>query len=137
MAFSDETKDRVNAAIGTPPSYPARSLSYSNLNISHRHPLACRYDHLLASVAALSTSRTNELSMRGNVAVWHPPPTRPHHPSSTSSTIPQPLPLLLTRLTIANVQTVITVGWIPFIIFVGYRNSSPQPSLIKLITPLA
>ncbi|ORY32504.1 hypothetical protein BCR39DRAFT_522536 [Naematelia encephala] len=34
-------------------------------------------------------------------------------------------------------KTIITVGWIPMIIYIGYRNSSPQPSLIKLITPLA
>ncbi|KIR25714.1 hypothetical protein I307_05385 [Cryptococcus deuterogattii 99/473] len=33
--------------------------------------------------------------------------------------------------------TVFSVGWIPLIIYIGYRNSSPQPSLIKLITPLA
>ncbi|CAK9785627.1 hypothetical protein CC85DRAFT_47530 [Cutaneotrichosporon oleaginosum] len=34
-------------------------------------------------------------------------------------------------------KTIITIGWIPAIIFIGYRNSNPQPSLIKLITPLA
>jgi import receptor subunit TOM7 len=28
-------------------------------------------------------------------------------------------------------KTVVTVAWIPFVIYVGYRNSSPQPSLIK------
>ncbi|RXK35398.1 hypothetical protein M231_07342 [Tremella mesenterica] len=39
--------------------------------------------------------------------------------------------------TLGVLKTVVTVGWIPFIIYIGYRNSSPQPSLIKLITPLA
>lgn len=34
-------------------------------------------------------------------------------------------------------KTIVQWGWIPMIIWVGYRNSSPQPSLIKLITPLA
>ncbi|KAI9639513.1 uncharacterized protein MKK02DRAFT_39819 [Dioszegia hungarica] len=34
-------------------------------------------------------------------------------------------------------MTIVTVGWIPFVIYVGYKNSYPQPSLIKLITPLA
>nr|XP_031863170.1 uncharacterized protein CI109_001042 [Kwoniella shandongensis]KAA5530242.1 hypothetical protein CI109_001042 [Kwoniella shandongensis] len=33
--------------------------------------------------------------------------------------------------------TILSVGWIPLVIYIGYRNSSPQPSLIKLITPLA
>ncbi|KAI0638412.1 Tom7-domain-containing protein [Trametes polyzona] len=28
-------------------------------------------------------------------------------------------------------------AWIPFIIYVGYTRSNPQPSLIKLISPLA
>ncbi|KAL7421802.1 hypothetical protein Q5752_003573 [Cryptotrichosporon argae] len=37
----------------------------------------------------------------------------------------------------ADPQTVLTYGWIPMIIYIGYRNSSPQPSLIKLISPLA
>lgn len=35
------------------------------------------------------------------------------------------------KLRADKVQTVVTWGWIPFIIVVGYRNSSPQPSLIK------
>ncbi|ODO09764.1 hypothetical protein I350_01981 [Cryptococcus amylolentus CBS 6273] len=30
-------------------------------------------------------------------------------------------------------KTVFSVGWIPFIIYVGYKNSTPQPSLIKLV----
>ncbi|RSH78643.1 uncharacterized protein EHS24_002372 [Apiotrichum porosum] len=34
-------------------------------------------------------------------------------------------------------KSVITVGWIPLIIYIGYKSSNPQPSLIKLITPLA
>ncbi|QRW16354.1 TOM7-domain-containing protein [Rhizoctonia solani] len=34
-------------------------------------------------------------------------------------------------------RTVLHYGWIPFIIYVGYTRSSPQPSLIKLISPLA
>ncbi|KAF8898200.1 TOM7 family-domain-containing protein [Mucidula mucida] len=28
-------------------------------------------------------------------------------------------------------------GWIPLIIYVGFTRSNPQPSLIKLISPLA
>lgn len=32
---------------------------------------------------------------------------------------------------LADAQTVVTFTWIPFIIWVGYRNSDPQPSLIK------
>ncbi|TFK20362.1 Tom7-domain-containing protein [Coprinopsis marcescibilis] len=34
-------------------------------------------------------------------------------------------------------RTVIHYGWIPFIIYVGFTRSNPQPSLIKLISPLA
>ncbi|KAG7562840.1 hypothetical protein FFLO_01669 [Filobasidium floriforme] len=34
-------------------------------------------------------------------------------------------------------KTVAVYGWIPFILYVGYSRSSPQPSLIKLISPLA
>lgn len=30
-----------------------------------------------------------------------------------------------------SLQTVIHYGWIPFIIYVGYTRSNPQPSLIK------
>nr|ODN88265.1 hypothetical protein L203_02874 [Cryptococcus depauperatus CBS 7841] len=28
-------------------------------------------------------------------------------------------------------KTVFSVGWIPLVIYIGYKNSSPQPSLIK------
>ncbi|KZW04370.1 Tom7-domain-containing protein [Exidia glandulosa HHB12029] len=34
-------------------------------------------------------------------------------------------------------RTVLHYGWIPLIIYVGYTRSNPQPSLIKLISPLA
>ncbi|KAG9011811.1 hypothetical protein FRB94_007537 [Tulasnella sp. JGI-2019a] len=34
-------------------------------------------------------------------------------------------------------RTVVHYGWIPFIIYLGYTRSNPQPSLIKLISPLA
>ncbi|KAL7409229.1 putative mitochondrial import receptor subunit tom7 [Mrakia frigida] len=34
-------------------------------------------------------------------------------------------------------RLVLMYGWIPFIIVVGMRQSNPQPSLIKLISPLA
>ncbi|OCH94304.1 Tom7-domain-containing protein [Obba rivulosa] len=34
-------------------------------------------------------------------------------------------------------RTLLHYGWIPFIIYVGYTHSNPQPSLVKLITPLA
>nr|XP_018263204.1 uncharacterized protein I303_04697 [Kwoniella dejecticola CBS 10117]OBR85362.1 hypothetical protein I303_04697 [Kwoniella dejecticola CBS 10117] len=34
-------------------------------------------------------------------------------------------------------KNILTVAWIPLIIYIGYKNSNPQPSLIKLITPLA
>ncbi|KAF4619452.1 hypothetical protein D9613_005296 [Agrocybe pediades] len=34
-------------------------------------------------------------------------------------------------------RTVLHYGWIPFIIYVGFTRSNPQPSLIKLISPLA
>lgn len=30
-------------------------------------------------------------------------------------------------------QTVLQYGWIPFIIYVGYTRSNPQPSLIKCV----
>jgi len=34
-------------------------------------------------------------------------------------------------------RTVLHYGWIPLIIYVGFTRSNPQPSLIKLISPLA
>ncbi|KAI0353070.1 Tom7-domain-containing protein [Trametes cingulata] len=34
-------------------------------------------------------------------------------------------------------RVVVHYAWIPFIIYVGYTRSNPQPSLIKLISPLA
>ncbi|KAG8959644.1 hypothetical protein FRC03_007674 [Tulasnella sp. 419] len=34
-------------------------------------------------------------------------------------------------------KTVVHYGWIPLIIYIGYTRSNPQPSLIKLISPLA
>ncbi|KAL5527750.1 hypothetical protein ACEPAG_6551 [Sanghuangporus baumii] len=34
-------------------------------------------------------------------------------------------------------HTAMQYGWIPFIIYVGYTRSNPQPSLIKLLSPLA
>ncbi|KAF8721447.1 hypothetical protein AX14_010360 [Amanita brunnescens Koide BX004] len=34
-------------------------------------------------------------------------------------------------------KTVLHYGWIPLIIYVGFTRSNPQPSLIKLISPLA
>ncbi|KLO14999.1 Tom7-domain-containing protein [Schizopora paradoxa] len=34
-------------------------------------------------------------------------------------------------------RSVLQYGWIPLIIYVGYTRSNPQPSLIKLISPLA
>ncbi|KAJ6466669.1 mitochondrial import receptor subunit TOM7 [Mycena vitilis] len=34
-------------------------------------------------------------------------------------------------------RSVLHYGWIPFIIYVGFTRSNPQPSLIKLISPLA
>ncbi|KII95032.1 hypothetical protein PLICRDRAFT_169724 [Plicaturopsis crispa FD-325 SS-3] len=34
-------------------------------------------------------------------------------------------------------RTVLHYAWIPLIIYVGFTRSSPQPSLIKLISPLA
>ncbi|TFK55625.1 Tom7-domain-containing protein [Heliocybe sulcata] len=34
-------------------------------------------------------------------------------------------------------RSVLHYGWIPLIIYVGYTRSTPQPSLIKLISPLA
>ncbi|TFY56579.1 hypothetical protein EVJ58_g7552 [Rhodofomes roseus] len=30
-------------------------------------------------------------------------------------------------------RTVIHYGWIPFIIYIGYSRSNPQPSLIKYV----
>ncbi|KZT32670.1 Tom7-domain-containing protein [Sistotremastrum suecicum HHB10207 ss-3] len=30
-------------------------------------------------------------------------------------------------------RTVLHYGWIPFIIYVGYTRSNPQPSLIKCV----
>ena len=33
-----------------------------------------------------------------------------------------------------DLQTIVQWGWIPMIIWVGYRNSSPQPSLIKWVS---
>ena len=39
----------------------------------------------------------------------------------------------LTSLTLTELtqQVVLHYGWIPFIIYVGYTRSNPQPSLIK------
>ncbi|TFK99164.1 Tom7-domain-containing protein [Pterulicium gracile] len=34
-------------------------------------------------------------------------------------------------------RTLLHYGWIPLIIYVGFTQSDPQPSLIKLISPLA
>ncbi|KAI6003626.1 mitochondrial import receptor subunit TOM7 [Pisolithus microcarpus] len=34
-------------------------------------------------------------------------------------------------------RTVIHYGWIPLIIYIGYTRSSPQPTVIKLLSPLA
>ncbi|KAH7916251.1 mitochondrial import receptor subunit TOM7 [Hygrophoropsis aurantiaca] len=34
-------------------------------------------------------------------------------------------------------RTVLHYSWIPLIIYVGYTRSTPQPTLIKLISPLA
>ncbi|KAG7447574.1 uncharacterized protein BT62DRAFT_1004331 [Guyanagaster necrorhizus] len=46
-----------------------------------------------------------------------------------------------TKETIAKVvelgRVVLHYGWIPLIIHVGFSRSNPQPSLIKLISPLA
>ncbi|EIM22488.1 Tom7-domain-containing protein [Wallemia mellicola CBS 633.66] len=28
-------------------------------------------------------------------------------------------------------------GWVPFVIYVGFVNANPKPSLIKLLSPLA
>ncbi|KAK0461754.1 mitochondrial import receptor subunit TOM7 [Desarmillaria tabescens] len=46
-----------------------------------------------------------------------------------------------TKETIAKVvelgRAVLHYGWIPLIIYVGFTRSNPQPSLIKLISPLA
>ncbi|KDN53023.1 Tom7-domain-containing protein [Tilletiaria anomala UBC 951] len=32
---------------------------------------------------------------------------------------------------------VLHYGWVPFVLYIGYTRSTPQPSLIKLISPLA
>ncbi|KAK0190577.1 mitochondrial import receptor subunit TOM7 [Armillaria mellea] len=46
-----------------------------------------------------------------------------------------------TKETIAKIvelgRTALHYGWIPLIIYVGFTRSNPQPSLIKLISPLA
>ncbi|KAF9077010.1 mitochondrial import receptor subunit TOM7 [Rhodocollybia butyracea] len=34
-------------------------------------------------------------------------------------------------------KTILHYAWIPMIIYVGFTRSNPQPSLIKLISPLA
>ncbi|KAF5358929.1 hypothetical protein D9758_004840 [Tetrapyrgos nigripes] len=34
-------------------------------------------------------------------------------------------------------RTVFHYAWVPMIIYVGFTRSNPQPSLIKLISPLA
>ncbi|EPQ31933.1 uncharacterized protein PFL1_00132 [Pseudozyma flocculosa PF-1] len=34
-------------------------------------------------------------------------------------------------------KTVLHYGWVPFVLYVGFTRSTPQPSLIKLISPLA
>ncbi|KAF8338745.1 uncharacterized protein EI90DRAFT_3038942 [Cantharellus anzutake] len=47
----------------------------------------------------------------------------------STSCVPTPL--------LGGLQTVFHYGWIPFIIYYGYTKSQPQPSLIKLISPLA
>ncbi|PWN24148.1 putative mitochondrial import receptor subunit tom7 [Microstroma glucosiphilum] len=39
--------------------------------------------------------------------------------------------------TVAVVHNVVHYGWVPFVLFVGYSRSTPRPSLIKLISPLA
>ncbi|KAI3610380.1 tom complex component, partial [Moniliophthora roreri] len=58
--------------------------------------------------------------------------------STTTTTI---MPSEDTKERIAKVvdvaRTVMHYGWIPFIIYVGFTRSNPQPSLIKLISPLA
>ncbi|KAH9938001.1 TOM7 family-domain-containing protein [Fomitopsis serialis] len=33
-------------------------------------------------------------------------------------------------------RTVVHYGWIPFIIYIGYTRSNPQPSLIKYVVLL-
>ena len=42
----------------------------------------------------------------------------------------------LSHVTVLNyhLQTVLHYGWIPFIIYVGYTRSNPQPSLIKCVS---
>ncbi|PWN93509.1 putative mitochondrial import receptor subunit tom7, partial [Acaromyces ingoldii] len=39
--------------------------------------------------------------------------------------------------TIDVAKTVLHYGWVPFVLYVGYTQSTPRPSLIKLISPLA
>ncbi|CDZ98806.1 tom7-domain-containing protein [Phaffia rhodozyma] len=34
-------------------------------------------------------------------------------------------------------RTVMMYGWVPLIIVIGMRQSNPQPSFIRLISPLA
>ncbi|KAL9934112.1 hypothetical protein V8E36_007194 [Tilletia maclaganii] len=34
-------------------------------------------------------------------------------------------------------KNVIHYGWVPFVLYVGWTRSNPQPSLIRLISPLA
>ncbi|TDL29859.1 Tom7-domain-containing protein [Rickenella mellea] len=34
-------------------------------------------------------------------------------------------------------RLILHYGWVPFVIYIGYTRSNPQPSLIKLISPLA
>ncbi|CAO1634626.1 unnamed protein product [Parajaminaea phylloscopi] len=38
---------------------------------------------------------------------------------------------------IAVAHNVLHYGWVPFVLYVGFARSSPKPSLIKLISPLA
>jgi hypothetical protein len=59
---------------------------------------------------------------KSHTRTWGPPSPRAHTHNMGSRA---------RRSTELTPQTVVTVGWIPFIIWVGYRNSNPQPSLIK------
>ncbi|KAJ9477042.1 Mitochondrial import receptor subunit TOM7 [Pseudozyma hubeiensis] len=34
-------------------------------------------------------------------------------------------------------KTLLHYGWVPFVLYIGFTRSTPQPSLIKLISPLA
>ncbi|PWN49307.1 putative mitochondrial import receptor subunit tom7 [Violaceomyces palustris] len=34
-------------------------------------------------------------------------------------------------------KTVLHYGWVPFVLYIGFTRSTPQPSFIKLISPLA